>query len=139
MGAKIPKDGEVKREELSSNEKLRRQLLGKDYAKSQGNSARCEEESMQGSSSFGSKPRPTSTKREAESDSDEGGRSSLVKSRQGRKQNQVRSDNEFNEGVEFAKSEEAPKNASSYLDEVLADRKLQSQRRSEKKRKKGSN
>ena len=138
LGARLAKDGEVKRGEVSTDEKLRKRLLGKGYAKDQGNKSKKIEKPVRGSMPFGNKPCLTPANRGAESDSDEGGRSSLGKSRQDRRQVRARSETEPRVCVKPRKYKEVPRKASNYLDEVLADRTLQKQRRSEKKRKRVS-
>ena len=140
FGARIPKDVEVKREDLSSNNRLRKQLLGTDYMKKQKKKAHNGGVETVG----GSKPLPANGKRIAESDSeDDGGRSSLGKARRTRKWTRILSDGELvNEAAsELPESKEydldeslSRKKASNYLDEVLADRTLQKRKRSKQRR-----
>ncbi|KAL8687699.1 MAG: hypothetical protein Q9224_005078, partial [Gallowayella concinna] len=86
LGATIPTDfkyGDVKRQKMSSNDLLRRQLLGKDHARLQSRSGHGQggQRIVERSLLIGSKPRPIPVKRkgEEESSGDEGGRSSLGK------------------------------------------------------------
>lgn len=143
LGATVPKDGEVRREELSSNERLREQLLGKDYLKRRAGRTKGEERPGFGVLGLASKPRPTSARREKEDDSDdEGGRSSLGRSKHGKIKKRGREETDAVDGVTadttvleargVDKASQAPKRTSNYLDEVLAER-LQ------KKRKKSRN
>lgn len=142
LGASIPKEHEIKRQKESTNELLRKQLLGKDYKKFQSTKP----------SSFeaGPKLRPP-TKRPAESD-DEGGRSSLGRSKRPKK----RPCNELQNGILLEEEEAAgttttieavdhPNPASSpptaprnsYLDEVLLAKKSSKRRKKNRKKKGG--
>lgn len=148
FGASLPKDSEVKRDRLSSNDKLREQLLGKGFAKKQKKCDRSRAEQVSTPIAIGSKPRPVNKKRAAESDSeDDGGRSSLGKSRKKGKHSHIKSAVEPIEDttVETTKPEDdgsigsrpaKSKKASNYLDEVLADRSLQKRKKSKKKKEK---
>ena len=140
VGATVPKDGDVKREELSSNDKLRRQLLGRDYKKLQ--LAKREKGQSEGIGVAGSKPRPAGPKREVEQESeDENGRSSLGKSKRKRQVEQTKEDADVSNG-EISKATEAtvgtspqPKRAMNYLDQVLAERARRKHKKSKKRKK----
>ncbi|KAL9005128.1 MAG: hypothetical protein Q9188_002082 [Gyalolechia gomerana] len=91
LGAKPPedvKDGDLKRQKLTSNDVLRRQLLGKDHARlySKHHQRPGEQRGTTGILPAGSKPQHASTirKLEEESSGDEGGRSSLGNRKHGR-------------------------------------------------------
>ncbi len=139
MGATLPKDGGVKREELSSNEQLRKQLLGRDYKKAQAG------KKDKGVVAFGSKPKPVDSKRQISPESEgEGGRSSLGKSKRKRQMEQTEEGPEVSDG-EATKATRAglgtspPRNRGiNYLDEVLAE-KSRRQHKKSKKRKKHDN
>ncbi|KAL6718506.1 hypothetical protein ACLMJK_004598 [Lecanora helva] len=146
FGASLPKDGiDVPRENLSSNEKLRKQLLGKDYAKKLGKSGRNSGEPASAPALKGSRLRPPDLKRKMESDSeDDGGRSSLGTSMKRRKKSIVRPDHKaVDEDTEVAPRDQengvseprSQKKTSNYLDEVLAERSLQKRKKSKKKKK----
>ncbi|KAL8837610.1 MAG: hypothetical protein Q9170_002453 [Blastenia crenularia] len=147
LGAKPPeiiKDGDPKRQKLSSNDVLRRQLLGKDHAKLR---SKIEQRGVVpggsgGTMLVGSNPRPAPAKRklEDESSGDEGGRSSLGKKK-------LRSTNAREEKKEVEaetmrppdheqEPQEPKRNAKvggSYLDEVLSQKE---KKRREKRKKK---
>ena len=148
IGAVAPKDEEVKREKLSSNDKLREQLLGRDHARKHADGKRKREDNEPYSKPLpiGSKPRPTPSKQQAEEDSeDDGGRSSLGKSRNATPKKPFQqsigpgeddaAESEVRKVDGQAGSPRPPKRASNYLDEVLADR----SRKKHKKRKKRKN
>ena len=146
LGATMPKDGDVKRQDLSSNDKLRKQLLGKDFAKLYERSGSGGKSGL-GVLPMGSKPRPTAAKRAVENDEeDEGGRSSLGKSKRRRKADKQGSDEAW-DGTGTTKSVESnleelvsrPKKPSNYLDEVLADRERKKETKKRKGNKKGVN
>ena len=133
----MPKDGDVRREELSSNEKLRRQLLGRDYKKAQGR--RSENGHGEGKLAMGSKPRPAGHTREVDRESeDESGRSSLGKSKRKREVEQTKEDADVSdEDISKATNTSIgasppPKRVTNYLDQVLAEK----SRRKHKKNKK---
>ncbi|KAL8898567.1 MAG: hypothetical protein Q9207_006635 [Kuettlingeria erythrocarpa] len=140
LGAKVPddfNDGDLKRQKLTTNDLLRRQLLGKDHAKVQSKGAHRQAGQSDAGAALpvGSKPRPASMKRKAdESSDDEGGRSSLGK-RKARKQ--VSNEKDGVEGLEIVEEAidhqdtwrqrpeavERSGKATSYLDEVLSRKK----------------
>ena len=145
LGAPLPaaiKDGDARRQDLASNDKLRRQLLGKDFQRLQGKGLKGSK-SVSGSIQLGSKPRPVPVKRELESeDEDEAGRSSVGKS----KRKKVASSFGVANGQEgedvnapdggATQVPRPPKKASNYLDEVLAERSWKKQKRKNKKKRK---
>ncbi|KAL8791086.1 MAG: hypothetical protein Q9213_000293 [Squamulea squamosa] len=152
LGAKIPedfKDWDLKRQKLSSNDLLRRQLLGKDHIKSQ-NKYSQGQASLLGTGSvpgFGSKPRLVPARRELEdgSSEDEGGRSSLgkkkLKSEPTRISNSTRDEESEADTMDYEdpKSErpetlKPPKKTTNYLDEVLAQKMEKKHRKKKKKR-----
>ena len=128
LGATAPKDGDFKRQDLSSNDKLRKQLLGKDFARLYGRSGSGGKSGL-GVLPMGSMPRPTAAKRPVEEDEeDEGGRSSLGKSKRRREVNKQGSDEPADDTgtIKANESDQAgrvskPRKSSNYLDEVLAD------------------
>lgn len=153
-------EGLKKRQEMmKGNEKLKIQLLGRDYRKKMGKGKRIfgngKNDASTSAVAIGAdqKPRPERTRREehqSESEDDEGGRSSLGKSKRGvgvlRKRHRllegledgVVEDEDEDGGVEGERvaayglevRSGGKKRASGYLDEVLADR-------ARRKRKKG--
>ncbi|KAL8659802.1 MAG: hypothetical protein Q9226_000230 [Calogaya cf. arnoldii] len=147
LGAKIPedlKDWHLKRQKLSSNDQLRRQLLGKDYAKLRvkGGQERTALRDAGPPQLVGSKPRPTPVKRGLGDDSsdDEGGRASLGR----KKVKKPKKD----ESLEDTVTKEEPKNerqdtlkrskkANNYLDEVLSQRNQKKHKSKKKKEKEG--
>ncbi|KAI4186574.1 MAG: hypothetical protein L6R41_003390 [Letrouitia leprolyta] len=142
LGAKPPediKDGDPNRQKLTSNDLLRRQLLGKDHTRLQTKSSQREgyPNGHGGAVSAGSKPRPQSTKRkvEEENSGDEDGRSSLGKKKQrkfddheGGNVVDVEKDSRHEHQDEQRVSLKHSKVTGSYIDEILSQR--------EKKRKK---
>ena len=137
----------MKREQLSSNDKLRKQLLGSDYARKHKNGDRRNGEQIVKSNPFptGSKPCPTPSKQYAEDDSDDDrGRSSLGKSKQRATKNRVQQSINPDEN-DLAKPDKTekdgllesrpPKRSSNYLDEVLADRSRKKHKKSKKQKK----
>ena len=145
LGRSLDTDGEMRNQGPSSDENLRKRLLGKDFVKNQEKKAKSAKEPGTVPLPVGSKPRPTATKRAAESDSDDVGRSSLGNSRQDRKQSRIKQAIETNVDVgevitqlrENGSSKSRPLvKASNYLDEVLADQSLRKRRKSERKKKK---
>jgi len=137
VGATVPEDGDVKREGLSSNETLRRQLLGRDYKK-----VRVGKGPLGGVAVVGSKPRPLGSTREIGQESgDEEGRSSLGKSKRKRRVEETEegagvSDEEVTRVSKASMGTSRPqKRAVNYLDQVLAE-KSRRQRKKSKKRKK---
>lgn len=143
VGATIPKDGDVKRQELSSNEKLRRQLLGRELAKLYGRAGSRGKASSGGLVPMGSKPRPIVAKRlaeeEEEEEEEEGGRTSVGKSKRRREVNrqgleETANRTDMSKVMESEQTElgSRPRKASNYLDEVLAER----QRKKQKKKRK---
>lgn len=135
----------MRRQELSSNDKLRKQLLGKDYAKKQKYGTKYTGKYESGPLHLGSKPKPspTPTKRAVDDDSeDDRGRSSLGKTV---KTSRARPESVFTENA-MGKTKQVEENsskaeaqplikASNYLDEVLADRSLKQRKKSKKKKK----
>ena len=149
LGAPLPadvKDGDARRQELTSNDKLRRQLLGKDFQRIQGKGLNGNR-STPASGLAGSKPLPPPTKRELKSDDEEeAGRSSLGKSKRKRVvSRREAADGEddgdvkatFGGAAETPDNPRPPKKASNYLDEVLAERSRKKQKKKNKKRRKG--
>lgn len=145
LGAPLPadiQDGDARRQELTSNDKLRRQLLGKNHLKLQ-NKRLDGSKSAPGSVQLGSKPRPADVKREWDSDDeDEAGRSSLGKSKRKKvAATREAADGGDDEGVKALDGEETkrldnsrpPKKASNYLDEVLAEKSRKKQKKKNKK------
>lgn len=149
LGASLPadvKDGDARRQELTSNDKLRKQLLGKNFQQLQGK-GRGGSKSAPGSGQRGSKPRPAAVKRDWESeDDDEIGRSSLGKS----KRKKVAAMQEAADGgdvedvraldgggVENFDDARPPKKARNYLDEVLAEKSRKKQKKKNKKKHEG--
>lgn len=142
----MPKDGEVRRENLSSNDKLRKQLLGKDYVKKLKNGTKAATTLGSGQWQGGSKPKPSSvpTKRAADDDDseDEGGRSSLGKTVKGTgtKAGSKTAEEATLEIKQMdgggSEAETKPlKRPSNYLDEVLAERSLKKRKKSKKRKK----
>ncbi len=130
LGASLPKEGEIKRLKIDTDEKLRRQILGKDYKKLQSSGTRL----GVGSSSalvghVGVKPRPTVAMQEADGSEDEGGRSSLGKLKRRKLHQQI---GEIQAETVTSIKTRSPQKAANYLDEVLAER---SRKRIKKSRK----
>lgn len=147
LGAPLPadiKDGDARRQELTSNDKLRRQLLGKNFQKLQGRGIN-ESKSALGSVQLGSKSRPAAVKREWDSDDeDEAGRSSLGKSKRkkvaatreaagGGDDEDVRAPD--GEEIRRLDASRLPKKARNYLDEVLAEKSRKKQKKKVNKKK----
>ena len=137
----MPKDGDTKREELSSNDKLRRQLLGRDYKKAQ--AGKREGGSSEGTVLMGSKPRPVDSRREVSQESeDEGGRSSLGKSKRKRQVEQVDAEISDEEATKVTKAKMRlhlpSKRAVNYLDQVLAEKSRKKHKKTKKQKKRNS-
>ncbi len=126
-----------------SNDKLRKQLLGKDYAKKHADWKGREKQnkSKSGPLHIGSKPH--TIRREDDGSDDNEGRSSLGKS----KHRVYRMEEGVDTGVNFLKQSDnavldqpvspprPSKRASNYLDKVLADRSRKKQKSKRKKQK----
>ncbi|KAL8970363.1 MAG: hypothetical protein Q9183_001563 [Haloplaca sp. 2 TL-2023] len=144
LGAAIPddmNDEHLRRQKMSSHDQLRRQLLGKDYAKLQSKAS-----GKQGSQRciappppLGSKPRPTAPKRQVDdvSSEEEDGRSRL-----GRKRQQVVDMDGKESGVEQRHHElgagpadnvKVSRKTTSYLDEVLSRKQKKPKNKKRKK------
>lgn len=134
----------MRREELSSNDKLRKHLLGRNHAKKQTDSINLMSRSGPEPLKVGSKPRPRSTKRDADDDSEDGGgRSSLGRSAKRSRTrpgpgavDEAMVETEQLERDGSIATRQPLKKASNYLDEVLADRSLKKQKKRKKKKKK---
>ena len=139
LGASIPKEEEIKRQKASTDEILRRQLLGRDYKKLQPDRARDGSKPGLGVGHVGVKPRPASVKRPVDESDDEGGRSWLGRSKR------QKLDKELQNGITeaagtggvavlatAATAAQAPQRRKIYLDEVLAEK---SHKKSKKKKK----
>lgn len=149
LGAPLPadiKDGDARRQELTSNDKLRKQLLGKNFQQLQGK-GRGESKSAPGSGQRGSKPRPAAVKRDWESEDEDGaGRSSLGKSKRKMKAAMQEAadggdveDVTAPDGGEIKTFDDSrlPKRARNYLDEVLAEKSRKKQKKKNKKKHEG--
>ncbi|KAL8697564.1 MAG: hypothetical protein Q9224_002252 [Gallowayella concinna] len=148
LGAKVPTDlkyGDVKRQKMSSNDLLRRQLLGKDHARLQnkGDHGQGGQRIVERSLVIGSKPRPIPVKRKGESESsgDEGGRSSLGKKKRKKWVEIVDSEEMEGADADMVKDEESPrelvkkeKKANNYLDEVLSQKKEKKPKKKKKRK-----
>ena len=128
--------------EAISNDKLRKQLLGKDYAKKHADrKGREDQKSKSGPLHVGSKPH--TMRREDYGSEDKEGRSSLGKS----KHRVYRMEEGVDTGLNLLKQSDnatldepvspprPSKRASNYLDEVLADRSRKKQKSKRKKQK----
>lgn len=123
------KDGDFNRLELASNHKLRRQLLGSDSSKRLAKSKQ-DDESIAGQMSLGSKPQPAWQRALVDDEQDEGGRSSLGKSKRKREgDNQEPEQGEIDDDGGTHIRPTKPKRTTNYLDEMLAEK----QRKKEKK------
>ncbi|KAL8995375.1 MAG: hypothetical protein Q9169_004883 [Polycauliona sp. 2 TL-2023] len=150
LGAKLPdnpKDWDLKRQTLSSNDQLRRQLLGQDHAKlrARGGYEKPALTHVGPPTLVGSKPRPTTVKRGLEHDSsdEEGGRASLGRKKAKKpaeviKPEQAQSVEEDIKNIEDGRNERQgtgkhPARAKNYLDEVLSQ-KREKKRKSKRKK-----
>lgn len=137
---------------MSSEDLLRRQLLGRGQAKLQstGGKEQGSQRGFGGTLPMGSKPRPTPAKRRVEDDSssDEGGRSSLGRKKQKNLTQIVNSG--MYEGIDKESQHEEPrverpvsaehgaqKKVKNYLDEVLFRKREKKFKVKKKKKKKG--
>ncbi|KAL2047742.1 hypothetical protein N7G274_000784 [Stereocaulon virgatum] len=147
LGGVIPKDGEVKRHALSSNDKLRKQLLGNGYTEKHADRNRRiqAKDSHRSPLPAGSKQRPAQAKPRVEDDSeDDRGRSSLGKSKMGavKRPDQPSARSDENKAVDAeVLTDDGPTNsprplkrASDYIDEVLADRSRKKHKKNKKKK-----
>ena len=142
LGGSIPKDGEVKTA-IASNDKLRKQLLGRDYAKKHTDRKGREEQGKPKSGPLYVGSKPYAVQGEDDDSEDNEGRSSLGKS----KHRVNRVEEAVDTGVaSLMRSEttmlDQPENpprpskrANNYLDEVLADRSRKKQKSKRKKKK----
>ena len=137
-------DGDLQGEEVMVDERLRIQLLGRDHVKSQARAkGRREAGAVALAMRMGTRPVPAPAKREERGDGDglgeddEGGRSSLGKSKNGARAPQLLEERELaaaDDGVKGLEDENArPRRAGTYLDEVLADRSLRRRKKSKEK------
>ncbi|KAL9597332.1 MAG: hypothetical protein Q9219_005198 [cf. Caloplaca sp. 3 TL-2023] len=144
LGAKPIEVGVLKREKLGPDEVLRRQLLGRNYAKVRNNRGQLQDD-QKGAGAIrpvGSKPRPEPPKCDIKVDSsgDEGGRSSLGKRKHrdilglsgGGGSGFVQAD-DVHAPEKRPKDVKKPAKAINYLDEVLSQKR---KRHKSKKRKK---
>ena len=132
------KDGDVRRQELRSNDKLCKQLLGKEFAKLYGRGMASRGSPL----AVGSKPRPAVTHMGTAEDEEEedGGRSSLGRLKRKHETTKVelgeveteevlgRSRGGIKNGTVITPS----KRATSYLDEVLAEKQLKKLKKEQK-------
>ncbi|KAL8918823.1 MAG: hypothetical protein Q9172_005257 [Xanthocarpia lactea] len=153
LGAKPEevKDWDLKKQRMSSNDLLPRQLLGNDHAKLRlkGGHERMNRSGDGPPLPVGSKPRPTPVNRALENDSsdDGGGRASLGRKKRRKpaeqiepqKDEQIEADAMNNEKPRNERQDpvEYSKRANNYLDEVLSQRRQKKQKT--KKEKKGEN
>lgn len=120
LGATIPHEGEAKQQKQDTEEKLRRHLLGKDYAKQRAKHVKAGSRIGSGTSHLGSESEPRATKPKAEVDSDvEEGRSSLGKSK---RPNMKHSRQDIDDIDGTPAMSIPPKRSNNYLDEVLAEK-----------------
>jgi len=143
LGAPLPKDvkeGDARRQELSSNDRLRKQLLGKEFAKLYGKGGKGEKGGF-GSVPVGSKPRPVDRPKVVpEQDEEEEGRSSLGRTKRRPHDEKVEAEDLGSDGgdvdrrsVTNKKEPSRPsKRTASYLDEVLAEKQRKKQRKKQK-------
>ncbi|KAL8934895.1 MAG: hypothetical protein Q9211_004990 [Gyalolechia sp. 1 TL-2023] len=135
LGAKPPdevKRGDPNRQRLTTNDTLRRQLLGKDRARllSKADPRQGEQRGARGIVPKGSMPRPPATKQKPEPESsgdEEGGRSSLGKRKHGRadehkggNEADAESTGQYEHRCEWQKPTKHSRVAGNYLDEVLS-------------------
>ena len=150
LGAPLPKevlDGDANRQELSSNDKLRKQLLGKDFRKLQAKSIGGRGGlSRSGVTQPGSKPRPINTERALDHDDkdedEEGGRSSVGRSKRHRldavmtvgdeQEGIVAESKAPNEAFESTSSR-STKRSRSYLDQILQEKSHKKQKKKKQK------
>ena len=142
LGGIIPKDGEVKTA-IASNDKLRKQLLDKDYAKKHTDRNGRGEQSKPKPGPLHAGSKPHTIRREDDDSEDNEGRSALGKS----KHRVNRLEDVIDTGVtSLIQSDNALQNqpvrpsrpskrANNYLDEVLADRSRKKQKSKRKKQK----
>ncbi|KAL9129166.1 MAG: hypothetical protein Q9217_002306 [Psora testacea] len=142
VGAKPPLNTDVQLAEPSSNEKLRRQLLGKDYDKKR----KRQDDEAKNASLAGSKARPLAPRNKVEEESEEEqGRSGLGKTRakQDHEVEETRREMEEAYGVAPAKTiakdnmrqQQTKVGGYNYLDELLAEKARKKQRKKSRKRK----
>lgn len=140
LGASISKEGEIKRQKQNTDDFIRKQLLGRDYKKSQSNRAIDGTKLGFDVGHVGVKPRPAPVKRPVDESDDEGGRSSLGRSKRQKPGKELRSGTLEAAGTKVeaghpnaSTASQSRKKSSNYLDEVLANK---SHRKSKKNRKK---
>ena len=153
LGAKPPEDLKewgLKRQKLSSNDELRRKLLGKDYAKLRGIGGHDRMQHRDDGSplAVGSKPRPQPVKRGLEGDSsdEEGGRASLGRNKVKKSVEVIETNSDDEVEAEAKDTKElrsgrqellkSSRRANNYLDEVLSQKK-EKKHRSKRKKAKG--
>jgi hypothetical protein len=125
VGGKLPEDvgeGDFRRNEISSNDRLRKQLLGNDYKKYGLKPVGKDGKALP--AMMGSKPKPMPAKREVpEDESEEEGRSALGKSRKKQKMvpeaatGSAKVDGDSEE--EESRSSKPARGPKSFLDEML--------------------
>ncbi|KAL8861532.1 MAG: hypothetical protein Q9178_002056 [Gyalolechia marmorata] len=150
LGAKPEdvKDWDLKKQRMSSNDLLRRQLLGNNHAKSRLKGGHEWMDRRDGGPPLpvGSKPRPTPVNRALENDSsdDGGGRASLGRKKRKKpagpiepqKDEQIEADAMNNEEPRNERQDpmEYSKRANNYLDEVLSQRRQKKQKTKKEKK-----
>ncbi|EFR04329.1 hypothetical protein MGYG_07338 [Nannizzia gypsea CBS 118893] len=120
LGAPLPQkeaDGSIKRTELSSNDKLRKHLLGKNFQKAE--ASRLKNASTRTKQAG---PAPSHKNEIIEESDEEDGRSALGKGKKGKKAD---SQPPISSGTDSGRK----KRTSSYLDEVLSQRKAKKGRK----------
>ncbi|MCJ1469998.1 hypothetical protein MMC07_008643 [Pseudocyphellaria aurata] len=144
LGASISKEGEIKRQKETTDDFLRKQLLGREYKKLQSNRGSEGIRSGLGVGQTGVKSRPSYIKRPVDESDDEGGRSSLGRSKRPKPEKELQNGT-LNSAV--TKVEAVHPNvstastasqssiiSSNYLDEVLADRSRKKSKKNKKKK-----
>lgn len=126
----MPKEDEIKRLRADTDEKLRRQLMGKDYKKLDSIGSRNGTKTGPVILS-GPKPRPVPAIQAVVESDDEGGRSSLGKSKRQRLDEPVRFTQDKNPSTITALDE--GQRRTNYLDEVLAERLKKKRKKSSKR------
>ncbi|KAI5303527.1 hypothetical protein KEM56_007459 [Ascosphaera pollenicola] len=117
LGAPVPSkeaDYTARRSELSSNEKLRQQLMGKNYKKAM---AAVKSHSQQNPGKGPSSNKATAANEDDEDDDDEPSRSSL-----GKRRKQTAVEKDVASGPDSVPASSRVRRGGSYLDEVLAQR-----------------
>ncbi|MCJ1429100.1 hypothetical protein MMC29_007013 [Sticta canariensis] len=143
LGASISKEVEIKRQKEKTDDILRRQLLGRDYKKLQANRSSDGTKSGFGVRQVRVKSLPTPLKRPVDESDDEGGRSSLGRSKRSKLDKELQNGKMEAAGTKgeaidsntttALTASQVREKSGNYLDEVLANKSLKKSKKKKRK------